>query len=317
MAGRIPPGRKLAGCVFAPRILTDHVLPGRKLAGCVLAPCLLAGLYRYRFEYRDGGGGSIRYEYRDGAIMIMIMFGMLQYSSHCSFDDKLKIVECNMEHHGAFVLAPRNHERRHPFPSSWRRDMSQFTGSYVFWKYHFGLKGADWLRIKEDVWAELERPLKERDSELVGELGAVTLGNIEACCRSFYGYLVHVRGMGMRQANDVRHLLDPTLLNAFWVFMATPQSKGGRGSARDTMRLMCNSIMHMLISCRVLKLRGTQDDSPTPRRILKWWKKTAQPLCRRCPIGPRKGKARGDGKLWPRFQVRCAVPFWGVILDRS
>ena len=207
-------------------------------------------------------------------------------------------------HHGALVLAPRNYERRNKvFPSSWRRDRSQFTGSYTICKYHFGLAKAQWLVIKEHVWSVLERPLKERDSDLVGELGAMTLGNVEACCRSFYGYLVNVRGMGMRQANDVRHLLEPKLLNAYWVFMATPQSKGGRGSARDTMRLMCNSMMHILISCRVLKLRGLHDYSPTPKRILKWWRRTAQPLCRRCPIGPRKGKARGDGNLWPRFQV--------------
>ena len=200
---------------------------------------------------------------------------------------------------------PPHDEGRRVFPSSWRRDRSQFTGSYIICKYHFGLTTVQWKPFKEGIWSVLERPLKERDSDLVSELGAMALGNIEACCRSFYGYLVKVRGMGVKQANDVRHLLDPRLLNAYWVFMATPQSKGGRGSARDTMRLMCNSMMHILLSCRVLKLRGVQpDDSPTPRRILKWWKKTAQPLCRRCPIGPRKGKARGDGKLWPRFQVR-------------
>ena len=218
-----------------------------------------------------------------------------------------------MEHHGAFVLAPPNEEGRRIFPSSWRRDRSQYTGAYIICKYHFGLTRGEWEPFKEGVWSELERPLKERDSDLVSELGAMALGNVEACCRSFYGYLVKVRGMGMRQAKDVRHLLDPRLLNAYWVFLATPQSKGGRGSARDTMRLMCNSMMHILLSCRVLKLRGVQPDSPTPRRILKWWKKTAQPLCRRCPIGPRKGKARGDGKLWPRFQVRRNVLCWAVL----
>ena len=197
---------------------------------------------------------------------------------------------------------------RKTFPSSWRRDRSQFTGAYNVWRYHFGLKNDLWLPFKEEIWKELERPLKERDSGMVRELGAVAIENVEACCRSFYSYLVNVRGMGLRQAKDVRHLLDPRLLNAYWVFMATPQIKGGRGSARDTMRLMCNSMMHILISCHVLNLRGVQGhDAPTPRRVLKWWKNTAQPLCRRCPIGPRKGKARGDGKLWPRFQVRWAV----------
>ena len=212
-----------------------------------------------------------------------------------------------MEHGGPFVLAPNNVEMRPTFPISWRRDKSQFTGAHAYWKLHFGLNNERWIPFEREIWSKLERPFLERDSDKVAELSAVTLRNVEAYCRSFYGYLVNVRGMGVRQATDVRHLLDPWLLNAYWVFMATPKSKGGRGSARDTMRLMCNSIMHMLISCRVLGLRGLEPGAPTPRLLLKWWKKTAQPLCRRCPIGPRKGKARGDGKLWPRFQVRQAI----------
>lgn len=134
------------------------------------------------------------------------------------------IVLSNMEHNGDFVLAPPN-----TFPSCWGRNRPQFTGTYCFWKLHFGLKKPQWIQIKEDVWSKLEIPLVERDSDLVAELGAVALGNVEACCRSFYGYLVQVRGMGLRQANDVRHLMDPWLLNAFWVFMATPRAreKGG------------------------------------------------------------------------------------------
>ena len=46
----------------------------------------------------------------------------------------------------------------------------------------------------------------------MSELGAIMAldGNVEARCRSFYGYLVKVRGMGMRQAKDVRQLLDPS-----------------------------------------------------------------------------------------------------------
>ena len=168
------------------------------------------------------------------------------------------------QHDGALVrLIPGRDDGAMPqlFPRSWSRGKVLFGGTHWTARYHFGMRGDDWNKMKGAVWEPLEQVLLARDSRHVFALSGKTIGNVEYCYRLFHSWAILVRGFSRMQVINGgagRLIVDAHLLNGWWCFMATPQSKGGRGSARDTMRQLCNSMVHLLIACRVLEVGPRQ-----------------------------------------------------------
>lgn len=96
-------------------------------------------------------------------------------------------------------------------------------------------------------WLPLKTAILENAHELVQDLADITVTNVEQCARAFYSFLIKVKGHGLKEGCDPSHLLSPGKLNAFWRFYATIKNPmGGRGYSRDSMRQLCNSVIHLV-----------------------------------------------------------------------
>ena len=105
--------------------------------------------------------------------------------------------------------------------------------------------------------------LEDKAHELVEDLADVTIANVEQCARSFYSFLVKVKGHGLKEGCQPCHFLCPKTLNAFWRFFATIKSpKGGRGYSRDSMRQLCNSVVHLVAAAGAAGYRAAKPDTP-------------------------------------------------------
>ena len=153
---------------------------------------------------------------------------------------------------------------RYQFPQSWGRGESQFRGNYVVFRYHFGLTTAEWTTLIPKLWERIFEVLKSKDNRHVINVSTGTMRNVEACCRMFFSFMVKVLGYS-KKTLVLSHLIDPCLLNKWWVFCATPAAKGGRGSSRDTMRLLCNSMTHLHLACRALGVPPLSLNGPSAK----------------------------------------------------
>lgn len=170
-------------------------------------------------------------------------------------------------------------------------------------KNHYGLTGDQWLKAKEIAWDPLHQAFLDKDHESIKDLSASAIRNCRDTCRAYCSFLVCVRGMGPRAGANPANLLNPVLLNLFWKFLATPKDPFcGRGHARDSMRLTCNCISHLICGCMAIGITSDVHPDCTPMAVLNWWKAVAQPRCSMCPLGRRKNMARGDGKTWDKVQ---------------
>lgn len=160
------------------------------------------------------------------------------------------------------VVAPANPEpARYRFPQSWGRGELQYRGNYLYSKYHFGLRQVEWTLLRPRLFDGILDVLRSKDNRHVMNLAEATINNVESCCRMFYSFMVKVLGYSKLRLS-LSHLIDPCLLNKWWVFCATPTAKGGRGSSRDTMRLLCNSMTHLHIACRALNVPPLHNNGP-------------------------------------------------------
>ena len=192
-----------------------------------------------------------------------------------------------------------------PFPRTWSRMESQLTGTYHAHVHQFGLKKDQWHAVRGPFWGPLETALSEQAHDLTKRISASTILNIEDCLRAFTGYLVKVKGLSLEHACKHRNLVTPNHLNGFWKFFATPRDPyHGRGASRSYMRMLCNSIGHLLLAVEVVRgdsFAGPTEDC-TPAAVRAWWLHAAQPRCNMCPQGERATSTRGQADIWPTIQ---------------
>lgn len=113
------------------------------------------------------------------------------------------------------------------------------------------------------AWEPLKELLIAKAHEMIEDLSDVTVANVEQCARAFYSFLVKVKGHGLVEGCQPSHILSPSKLNAFWRFFATIKNpKGGRGYSRDSMRQLCNSVLHLVAAAGVAGYEGTEQGAP-------------------------------------------------------
>ena len=145
--------------------------------------------------------------------------------------------------------------------------------------------------------------IRERTHGDIRPVGLATHQNVEEPGRSYMGFLANIQGLPPKLACNSHNMLNPSYLNAYWRFCATPKSLCGKGDARATMRTMCNSMQHLLDACQVLQVSSKVSQHCTPLAVKRWWVKYAQPRCSTCPQGPKTLAGRGNGDLWPMVQA--------------
>lgn len=59
---------------------------------------------------------------------------------HCSSEDDENSL-------GSAWLIPYTIREKYSWPQNWSRKESQYTGSYVIWRNHFGLKEKEWTEV--------------------------------------------------------------------------------------------------------------------------------------------------------------------------